>query len=139
MRIPLLTLLLGVFIFSPTLAQKRKNKKKEKEESTSWDVAAPGDDFNYKTHSFTTDEGTWMNLDVSPDGNTIVFDMLGDIYTMPISGGTATAIRTGIPFEIQPRFSPDGTKISFTSDAGGGDNVTAVVADFGGAAGAGTS
>ncbi len=64
-----------------------------------------------------------MNLDVSPDGKTIAFDMLGDIYTMPISGGTAKAIRTGIPFEIQPRFSPDGTKISFTSDAGGGDNI----------------
>jgi Tol biopolymer transport system component len=64
-----------------------------------------------------------MNLDVSPDGKTVVFDLLGDIYSMPISGGKATALRTGIPFEVQPRFSPDGTKISYTSDAGGGDNI----------------
>jgi len=52
-----------------------------------------------------------------------VFDMLGDIYTMPIQGGNAKAIRTGIAFEVQPRFSPDGRYISFTSDAGGGDNI----------------
>jgi len=49
--------------------------------------------------------------------------MLGDIYTMPIQGGNAKAIRTGIAFEVQPRFSPDGRYISFTSDAGGGDNI----------------
>ncbi len=98
-------------------------QKKEKKEDPKWDVANPGKDFNYKTHSFTTSEGTWMNLDVSPDGKTIVFDMLGDIYSIPISGGKAKTLRTGIPFEVQPRFSPDGSKISFTSDAGGGDNI----------------
>ncbi len=88
-----------------------------------WDVTNPGDDFNYSTHKFTTDEGTWMNLDVSPDGKTIIFDMLGDIYSLPIAGGKAKVLRSGIPFEVQPRFSPDGTKILFTSDAGGGDNM----------------
>ncbi len=93
------------------------------QDDAKWDVTNPGADFNYTNHSFTTSEGTWMNLDVSPDGNTIVFDMLGDIYSMPISGGTATVLRSGIPFEVQPRFSPDGSKISFTSDAGGGDNI----------------
>ena len=92
-------------------------------ENTAWDVNKPGESFNYATHKFTTTQGTWMNLDVSPDGKTIVFDMLGDIYTMPIQGGNAKAIRTGIAFEVQPRFSPDGRYISFTSDAGGGDNI----------------
>jgi imidazolonepropionase-like amidohydrolase/Tol biopolymer transport system component len=92
-------------------------------QSNKWDVSNPPGDWNYTELKFTTDEGTWMNLDVSPDGNEIVFDMLGDIYIMEINGGKAKALRTGIPFEIQPRFSPDGTKISFTSDAGGGDNI----------------
>ncbi|MEM0518701.1 amidohydrolase family protein [Aequorivita flava] len=114
---------------SLTLTAQKKNKKDPEKETTKWEVANPGKDFNYKTHTFTTNEGTWMNLDVSPDGQTIVFDMVGDIYTLPISGGTAKAIRTGIPFEIQPRFSPDGTKISFTSDAGGGDNIWVMNAD----------
>jgi Tol biopolymer transport system component len=69
------------------------------------------------------DEGTWMNLDVSPDGREIVFDLLGNIYIMPIEGGEARVIRESLAYEIQPRFSPDGSKISFTSDAGGGDNI----------------
>lgn len=103
-----------------TFAQKKKDKSKEE---TKWDVSNPGSDFGYKAHSFTTNEGTWMNLDVSPDGQTIVFDMLGDIYSLPIGGGNAKVLRSGIPFELQPRFSPDGKSISFTSDAGGGDNV----------------
>ncbi|WP_417935742.1 amidohydrolase family protein [Flagellimonas allohymeniacidonis] len=109
--------LLSLLLFLPLIAQE------EKKEDNKWEVANPEGDFNYQEHKFTTDEGTWMNLDVSPNGKTIVFDMMGDIYSMPISGGTATALRTGIPFEIQPRFSPDGSKISFTSDAGGGDNI----------------
>lgn len=115
--------LLLCLLISTTFYAQKKDQNDPKKEDPKWEVANPGKDFNYKTHSFTTTEGTWMNLDVSPDGKTLAFDMLGDIYTMPISGGSAKVIRAGIPFEIQPRFSPDGTKISFTSDAGGGDNI----------------
>ena len=76
-----------------------------------------------KDVSFTVNEGTWMNVDVSPDGKEIVFDLLGDIYSIPIAGGEAKVLRGGHAFEVQPRFSPDGKKILFTSDAGGGDNI----------------
>lgn len=103
----------------------QEDKKKDKK----WDVANPGESFNYKDYPLTTDEGTWMNLDVSPDGKTIVFDLLGDIYKMPITGGKAIPLRSGIPFEVQPRFSPDGKHISFTSDAGGGDNIWIMKSD----------
>jgi imidazolonepropionase-like amidohydrolase/Tol biopolymer transport system component len=88
-----------------------------------WDVTNPTGQFNYKDVPLSTDEGTWMNLDVSPDGKQIVFDLLGDIYIMPATGGEAKALRSGVPFEIQPKFSPNGKQISFTSDAGGGDNI----------------
>ena len=70
-----------------------------------------------------TDEGTWISLDVSPDGRTIVFDLLGDLYTMPIAGGEATALTSGLMYDAQPRFSPNGKSIVFTSDRNGGDNV----------------
>ncbi|HQW45651.1 MAG TPA: amidohydrolase, partial [Chitinophagaceae bacterium] len=91
------------------------------QEKNTWDVNQP--DLPLKEINFTTQEGTWMNLDISPDGKTIVFDLLGDIYSMPISGGDAVALRTGMSMEVQPRFSPDGSRILFTSDAGGGDNI----------------
>lgn len=72
---------------------------------------------------FTTDEGTWMSLDVSPDGQMITFDLLGDIYTMPTSGGEAKRIIGGLSFESQPKFSPDGKKIAFLSDRSGAENI----------------
>ena len=67
----LLSFILGLFIFSSGYSQK---KKENKEEEIKWDVSNPGKDFHYKSHSFTTDEGTWMNLDISPNGQTIVFE-----------------------------------------------------------------
>ncbi len=76
-----------------------------------------------KTLVLSTNEGTWMNLDVSPDGQEIVFDLLGDIYIMPITGGTAKLLSGGIAWEIQPRFSPNGKYISYTSDKSGADNI----------------
>lgn len=86
-----------------------------------WDI----EQYNGPTTSFqiNTNEGTWMNLDVSPDGKEIVFDLLGDIFSIPIQGGEAKILSSGIAWEVQPRFSPDGKYISFTSDRDGGDNI----------------
>ena len=100
-------------LFAATPGDEKKSKE--------WKVAdahGPTTDI-----TFDTDEGTWMSLDISPDGKDIVFDMLGDIYTMPIAGGEAKLLSGGTPWEVQPRFSPDGSKISFTSDRDGGDNI----------------
>lgn len=78
---------------------------------------------------FTTDEGTWMSLDLSPDGRTIVFDLVGDLYTMPAAGGAATRITSGSGFDGQPRFSPDGKSIVFVSDRSGSENLYLVAPD----------
>ena len=76
-----------------------------------------------RTHTFTTTKGSWLSLDVSPDGSQIVFDLLGDLYTLPIAGGKATRLTSGMGFDAQPRFSPDGKKVVFISDRSGGENV----------------
>ena len=80
---------------------------------------------------FTTDEGTWMTVDVSPDGRTIVFDLLGDLYTLPIGGGKATRITSGQAFDAQPSWSPDGSAIAFVSDRNGSENLWIVTPDGG--------
>src|ERR1700747_866064 len=72
---------------------------------------------------FTTDEGTWLSLDASRDGKTIVFELLGDIYTLPIEGGTAKLIDGGMAFDSQPKFSPDGKWIAFISAREGSENI----------------
>jgi Tol biopolymer transport system component/imidazolonepropionase-like amidohydrolase len=78
---------------------------------------------------FSTSEATWSSLDVSPDGRTIVFDILGDIYAVPIAGGAAKALTSGPAYDTQPRFSPDGRTIAFTSDRSGIENIWFMDAD----------
>ncbi|MFN7399248.1 MAG: amidohydrolase, partial [Sandaracinobacter sp.] len=97
-------------------------------EKPKWDVMTGGG-AQLATVPIDVTEGSWLDLDVSPDGRTIAFSLLGDIYTLPIGGGTATRIAEGLAWEVQPRFSPDGRRIAFTSDRGGGDNIWIMNAD----------
>lgn len=96
-------------------------------DTPAWDVN--GEHGPTKTVRFTTDEGTWLDLDVAPDGRTMVFSMLGDLYRLPIAGGRATRLTSGPAWDIQPRFSPDGREIAFTSDRDGGNNLWRMDAD----------
>ncbi len=118
-KLSTLALTLGVCLSTPAFASEAKEEK--------WSVNDPQGRFAKAKIDVT--QGTWMNVDISPDGKTIVFDLLGDIYTMPISGGQATPLMTDIAWQMQPRFSPDGKYIAFTSDEDGGDNLWVMNAD----------
>lgn len=76
-----------------------------------------------RTVEFDTDEGTWISLDVTPDGQSIVFELLGDLYRLPMEGGDAVRLAEGQGYDSQPRVSPDGQWIAFISDRDGADNL----------------
>ena len=82
-----------------------------------------------RTLRFTTDEGTWISLDVAPDGDQIVFDLLGDLYVLPMAGGQARRLTRGMSWDGMPRWSPDGSTIAFISDRDGTDNLWLVSPD----------
>ena len=96
-----------------------KTEEKVKEEKANKNLPIKPERF----YDLKTDTGTWMSIDVSPDGQKIVFDLLGDLYIIPISGGKATRVTKGMAFDSNPRFSPDGKSLVYTSDASGGNNV----------------
>jgi Tol biopolymer transport system component/imidazolonepropionase-like amidohydrolase len=116
------TLLGAVTAFSILLFVAPAAGQEEPEpDDSGWDVTdPPGPRFEIPVD---TDEGTWMSLDVSPDGREIVFDLLGDLYLMPFEGGEARQLTSGFAWDMQPRYSPDGRFIAFTSDRAGGDNI----------------
>jgi Tol biopolymer transport system component/imidazolonepropionase-like amidohydrolase len=125
-RITVLTLAAALAVTAPTnLAAKEKEAAKPVDPAADINAPQPG----ARRIAFTTEQGTWTSVDLSPDGATIVFDLVGDLYTLPIGGGKATRITSGPAWDSQPRFSPDGRTIAFTSDRGGTDNLWLADAD----------
>src|SRR5712664_3048371 len=107
-------------------AEQEKDKKEEKKDEKKEEKKDEKKGLPLKSDrkiEFTTDEGTWLSLDVSPDGKTIVFELIGDIFTLPIEGGQAKLTSGGMAFDSQPKFSPDGQWITFISDREGSENI----------------
>jgi len=82
-----------------------------------------------RADTFTVREGTWMSVDIAPDGRTIAFELLGDLFLLSSDGGAARPFVTGSAFQSQPRYSPDGARLAFISDESGTDNVWVANAD----------
>jgi len=97
-------------------------------QSEPWDISTG---FHYpRKLEFDVTEGTWLRLDVHPKNGDIIFDMLGDLYCLPASEHSssdfinARPVLVGVPYDTDPHFSPDGTKVAYRSDAGlGVENI----------------
>lgn len=96
-------------------AQKDSTQTEEKKKGLPLEAA--------RTIPLKTTEGTWMSLDISPDGRTIAFDLMGDLYLLPAEGGKAERLTSGLAYDTHPKFSPDGKTIAFTSDGDGAENI----------------
>ena len=118
---------LVVSVASPLAAQEKKEDAKAEKKDEKKKEGLPLEP--ERKIEFTTDEGTWLSLDVAPDGKTIVFELLGDLYPLPIEGGAAKRLTSGLAFDSQPRFSPDGQWLAFLSDRDGAENLWIMKAD----------
>ncbi len=116
----LLSLLALSFSFSEITAQDASSKADSSETKKATKELPLEPERKFKLN---TNEATWLSLDVSPNGEELVFDILGDLYRLPITGGKAEAISSGMPYDVHPRYSPDGKSIVFISDESGADNV----------------
>jgi Tol biopolymer transport system component len=113
---------LGCLLLPPGarfLAQEKQEEPADKDKKEKKDLPLVPE----RTIEFETSEGSWISLDVSPDGRNIVFELIGDLYTLPVTGGAATCITSGLMFDSQPRYSPDGARIVFLSDRNGDENI----------------
>ncbi len=122
---------LAALLLSGAAALSAQTTQPDEAKKNAWDVSAPPGE--RREVPIDARSGTWMSVDVSPDGKRIAFDMLGDIYELPIEGGEARALASGMAWDMQPRYSPDGKSIAFTSDRAGGDNLWIMDANGGNA------
>jgi imidazolonepropionase-like amidohydrolase/Tol biopolymer transport system component len=109
----------------------KASKDEKDEKKPEWSIETPPGPSSQQ--AIDVSEGTWISVDVHPSGKEIVFDLLGDLYVMPIVGAdgeehSPEKLTSGIAWDFQPRFSHDGNWIAFTSDRDGkdgksGDNI----------------
>ncbi len=94
-------------------------------EKPAWDIEAN----HGPSHPVTLDlrEGTWMSVTVH--GDRVVFDLLGDLWSIPLSGGEAVRLTSGTAWDGQPAFSADGKQIAFSSDRSGNEQLWLMDAD----------
>jgi Tol biopolymer transport system component len=123
----LVTWVVPVMLLAQNDAGAPMEAPEDEEGVAEWSVNEPPGD--WQRIELDTQTVTWADVDISPDGETLVFHMLGDIYTVGIDGGEATALTEDIAWSFQPRYSPDGREIAFVSDRGGAENLWIMNAD----------
>lgn len=121
-RFLFIVLFCSVFgLAQPMFAEATSSTERSDKTENSWDVLKPP--FKLNSTNIQSKEVTWSSLGVAPNGEQFVFDALGDIFISSIRGGDAAPLTQDLAWNIQPTFSPDGTRIAFISDRDGLSNI----------------
>jgi imidazolonepropionase-like amidohydrolase/Tol biopolymer transport system component len=76
---------------------------------------------DWRTIEIETSEVTAPDVTVSPDGEWIIFTMLGHLFRLPVEGGDAEQLTFGPFYDTRPAVSPGGTQVAFQSDRDGSE------------------
>jgi len=82
---------------------------------------ATAQDDGWRTIEFETTEVTNPDVAISPDGQWLIFTMLGHLFQLPVGGGIAEQLTFGPYYDADPVFSPEGSRVAFVSDRDGSD------------------
>ena len=79
------------------------------------------DDDGWRTIEIETTEVTAPDVAITPDGETLIFTLLGHLFRLPVEGGDAEQLTFGPYYDARPAVSPDGTRVAFQSDRDGSE------------------
>ena len=83
--------------------------------------SAAAQDNDWRTIEFETTEVTGADVALSPDGETLMFTIVGHLFRLPVEGGTAEQLTFGPYYDSDPVFSPDGNRVAFVSNRDGNE------------------